>query len=376
MSVSVVTGGQFGSEGKGKTTSLLAREYGDKSAVVRCGGPNSGHITYENGKEYCLRLVPSGVVYARKLFLSPAAVIDLDILRSEIDTYSISPDELSVDPFSVVITADMRFAEAKLTKTISSTGSGTGAATAAKTIRNPRVLLIKDVMRQHSWLRPYVRDVRSQLHDLIDDGFRIILEGTQGFGLSLHHSRMFPKTTSKDTTAAQFVMEAGLSPMQVDEIVMVVRTYPIRVSGKEAGPMKNETSWETVRKESGYPYYISELSTVTKKIRRVARFDMDGVLDACRVNRPTALVVHGLDYLGFCNLNVTRFENLNERAKEFIANLESATGVPVIYAFTGKENKASIKLSGLDCVKSYTDNKFLSNSAKLVERQYPDGDSV
>ena len=83
MGITVVVGGQFGSEGKGKTTSLLAREFGEKCAVVRCGGPNSGHITYEHGKEYCLRLLPSGVVYGRRLFLAPAAVVDVKVLYDE-----------------------------------------------------------------------------------------------------------------------------------------------------------------------------------------------------------------------------------------------------------------------------------------------------
>ncbi len=344
MGVSVVVGGQFGSEGKGKTTSLLSRDYGDRTAVVRCGGPNSGHITYEQGREYCLRLVPSGVVYGRKLFLAPACVIDLDVLKSEILAYSVSPDDLTVDPFSIIITPDMRLAETRLTERISSTGSGTGAATAAKAIRNPGALLIKDVLGDNPWLQPYVRDVRSNLHNLIDRGYRIILEGTQGFGLSLHHSRMFPKTTSKDTTAAQFVMEAGLSPLQVDEVVMVVRTFPIRVSGKQAGPMKDEISWETIRKDSRYPHDIKELSTVTQKVRRVAQFNMEEVLDACRVNRPTSLVVHGLDYLGYCNHRLTGYDSLNQKAKNFLVNLHTTTNIPIKYAFTGKDNKAVINL--------------------------------
>lgn len=344
MGVTVVVGGQFGSEGKGKTTSLLSRECGDKTAVVRCGGPNSGHITYEHGHEYRLRQLPSGLVYGRKLFLAPASVIDLDVLKSEIDNYDVSPADLSIDPFSIVITNEMRLAEAKLTERISSTGSGTGAATATKAIRDPNSYLIRDAINDHAWLEPYVRDVRSRLHNLVDNGFRIILEGTQGFGLSLHHSRSFPKTTSKDTSAAEFIMEAGLSPLQVDEIIMVVRTFPIRVFGKQAGPLKDEINWHIVREESGYPFDIAELSTVTKKVRRVARFNMDDVLDACMVNRPTALVVHGLDYLGYENLHITRYEELNSAAKEFLTNLQSSTGVPIKYAFTGKDNKDVIDL--------------------------------
>ena len=111
MGVTVVVGGQFGSEGKGKTTSLLTRNFGEKCAVVRCGGPNSGHITHEHGREYCLRLLPSGVVYGRRLFLAPAAVVDLEVLSFEINKFEVKSEQLSVDPFSVVISPGMKKAE-------------------------------------------------------------------------------------------------------------------------------------------------------------------------------------------------------------------------------------------------------------------------
>jgi adenylosuccinate synthase len=239
MGLIVIVGGQFGSEGKGKTASLLSRELGENVSVVRCGGPNSGHITYDNGREYCLRLLPSGVVYGRRLFLAPAAVVDLDVLKAEIDEFQVSADMLSVDPYSVVITDKMKEIEQKLACEISSTASGNGAAIAEKIMRSSNTLLIKDVIADYKWLKPYVRPVSPILHKLYNKGYDIILEGTQGFGLSLHHSRMFPKTTSKDTTAAQFVMEAGLSPLMVDQVIMVIRTFPIRVAGRQAGrPLK------------------------------------------------------------------------------------------------------------------------------------------
>ena len=354
MSVTIVIGAQFGSEGKGKTTSLLARDFGEKCAVVRCGGPNSGHITHEHGREYCLRLIPSGVVYGRRLFLAPAAVVDLDVLRFEINEYGVSPEQLSVDPFSVLITPQMKEAEKRLTQAISSTGSGTGVADAYKTMRKPETTLIKDVLSEHPWLKPYVRSVRHEIQNLIDHGYRIILEGTQGFGLSLHHSRMFPKTTSKDTTAAQFVMEAGLSPLLVDQVVMVVRSFPIRVYGRQSGPMKNEITWDLLRQESGYTYDITERTTVTKKVRRVARFDMQLVLDACRVNQPTDLVVHGLDYIDYGNLGVNYYSDLTPSAKDFLSSVKAATGVPIRYAFTGKDNSAVINLTqNLNPMKMY-----------------------
>ena len=345
MNVTVVVGGQFGSEGKGKTTSLLAYDYGEECAVIRCGGPNSGHIVHEYGREFCFRLLPAGLVYERRGFLAPAAVVDLEVLHTELVQYDVRPELFSIDPFSVVITRDDQEQEDTLRKAISSTGSGTGAATASKVMRRPSTKLIKDVLSGNPWLEPYVKDVRSEVNELIDQGFRIIVEGTQGFGLSLHHSRQFPRTTSKDTSAAEFVMEAGISPMLVDEIVMVIRTFPIRVAGSQSGSLLDEISWEDVRRESGYPYDICEYTTVTKKIRRVGRFDLSLILDACQVNRPTKIAIHGLDYLSYTNLGVTEYSSLSRSAKDFLRMVTDATGVPVAYAFTGKENSAVIRLS-------------------------------
>jgi adenylosuccinate synthase len=342
VSITVVVGGQFGSEGKGKTASLLARDRGENCAVVRCGGPNSGHIVLEHGKEFRFRLLPAGIVYGRRGFLAPAAVIDLNVLRAEIETFGVTSEQLSVDPFSVVISDEMKMTEQNLVDSIASTGSGTGAATASKCLRSPHTQLVKDVIAANSWLRPFVRTVRPELHRLISQGWSIIVEGTQGFGLSLHHSGMYPHTTSKDTTAAQFVMEAGLSPLQVDEVIVVVRTFPIRVAGQHAGPLDKEIDWKTLQKRSGSPNELTEFTTVTRKVRRVACFDLGLVKDACEVNRPTGLVIHGLDYIGFANYGIRRFRDLDPKAKDFVGFLRTSLNTPIVYAFTGRENSCVV----------------------------------
>jgi adenylosuccinate synthase len=296
-----------------------------------------------DGREYRFRLLPASTVYGCRGFLAPAAVIDLDVLRGELETFRVSPERLSVDPYSVVISEEMRSTEGALVERVASTGSGTGAAAAAKCMRSPEVRLVKDAVLEQSWLRPYVRDVRRELHDALANGRSVIVEGTQGFGLSLHHSRMFPHTTSKDTTAAQFVMEAGLSPLQVKEVILVVRTFPIRVAGRAAGPLRDEITWEQLREESGAPHELAEFTTVTRKLRRVARFDLALVKDACEVNQPTGLAVHGLDYLGWENHGVLQFDRLNAKARRFLTELRAAVGVPIIYAFTGRDNAAVIR---------------------------------
>jgi adenylosuccinate synthase len=125
---------------------------------------------------------------------------------------------------------------------------------------------------------------------------RLILEGTQGFGLSLLHSDSYPYVTSRDTTAGTFVAEAGLSPMDVDEVVLVIRAHPIRVGGN-SGPLPNEIDWPTVTREGGQSMPIIEHTSVTRTVRRVARFDPTVVRDAITVNSPTHIALNHLDYI-------------------------------------------------------------------------------
>jgi adenylosuccinate synthase len=151
----------------------------------------------------------------------------------------------------------------------------------------------------------------------------------------MYHSDCYRKTTSRDTTAAGFLSEVGVSPRLVTEVVVVFRTFPIRVAGHQAGPLKDEITWEQLREESGYPHSIEERTTVTRKIRRVARFDWDLARRAIQMNRPTRLAVNGLDYLSFVNLNVQSANDLSWNAKALIEQLEEESAVRMTYLGVG-----------------------------------------
>src|SRR5204863_6547853 len=121
-------------------------------------------------------------------------------------------------------------------------------------------------------------------------------EGTQGFGLSLFHGVQYPFVTARDTTAAAFASEVGIGPRQITDVCVVVRTFPIRVGGN-SGPLQGEISWDVVREFSGAPATFPELTSVTRKVRRVARFDSALVTQACQYNSASTLAVMGLDRL-------------------------------------------------------------------------------
>ena len=139
---------------------------------------------------------------------------------------------------------------------------------------------------------------------------------------------------SRDTTASGVAAEIGLSPRDVSDIVLVIRTFPIRVGGP-SGPLPNEISWERVRELSGALEVIPEYTSVTKQLRRVAGFDADLVAQAVRYNRPTSLAVMGLDRIDHKNHRATRFLDLTERGWRFILGLEKSTGVHVTWVGTG-----------------------------------------
>lgn len=328
--VSVVVGGQFGSEGKGKVALELAREM-QAAAVVRVGGPNSGHTAYGiDNRRHIFRMLPTAAVLADALCVIPAgAYVDIDVLLEEITSIGLPASRLAIDPNAMVVTPDCKAAElqAGLRERIGSTLSGTGAAVLSRIRRDGSAMFASDDDR----LRRYVRPIRPLLRRLLSDGERVIIEGTQGFGLSLIHSSYYPKVTSRDTTAAAFVSEAGLSPLDVDDVVLVIRAFPIRVPG-DSGPLPNETTWHSVTAESGATEPIEEFTSVTRRRRRVARFDDAVVRAAIEANAPSRIVLNHLDYVdAACHAS----HMLTPRASFFADFVEQRIGQALDFFGTG-----------------------------------------
>ncbi|SRR6266446_571010 len=355
MSLWVVVGGQYGSEGKGKVSAFISKQE-DIDICVRCGGPNSGHsFVDDDGRTIVLRQLPTGFVNPRTKLLIPAgALIDPAVLKQEIESLDLPPGRIGIDRKSFIIEHQDREKEGALSlrERLSSTLCGVGAAQSRRVLRSGDAKLAKDVSGEHTWMNKYLTDVSDEVNTAIDSEKKVLIEGTQGFGLSLYHSEYYPKTTSRDTTAAGFLSEVGVSPLLATQIVVVFRTFPIRVSGEQAGPMRDEISWEQLQAESRYPYSIEERTTVTNKIRRVARFDWELAHRAIRNNRPTRIAITGLDYLSFSNRGVTRFSELEAQARSFVMQAETKLSAPVRYISSGPALSAMTALP--DCQKSKT----------------------
>jgi adenylosuccinate synthase len=331
MPVTVVVGGQFGSEGKGKVAHLLAKHEGAKLAI-RVGGPNSGHtVIAESGEPLVLRQLPTAVLLPGVRALLPAgSYIDPQLLRREIATIDIGPERLRIHPNACVIT-DARKEEERgsgLRGMIGSTETGVGAAVRARTWRQSDTLLARDC----SELQSFVEDYTLRLRLALRAGERVLVEGTQGFGLSVLHSSYYPYATSRDTTAAGFVSEAGLSPLDVDDVVLVLRSFPIRVAGN-SGPLPGETSWEDVSLNSGANAPLVEYTSVTKRVRRVASFDANIVKQAIAYNAPTRIVLNHVDYI---DASCTDTSRLSRRQWNFVKQIEKEIGQQISLLGTGR----------------------------------------
>ena len=330
MGVTIVIGGQFGGEGKGKVAYFLAKEV-DAKIAIRGGGTNSGHtvIDPKTKEPLILRQLPTAsILQDITCVLCAGSYINLEILFDEIKKTGISEKRLIIDPNAMII-SETELKEEKngsLRASIASTLSGTGAAVKRRIDRNRDVRLAKHEDRLQQFIQPVVPFVR----DNLSKGENVIIEGTQGFGLSLLHSPYYPYVTSRDTTASAFLSEAGLSPLDVDDIVMVIRTFPIRVGGN-SGPLPDEIDWDTLTKESQSKKPLFELTSVTKTIRRIARFNADVVRQAIMVNQPTKVVLNHLDYIDPAN-------NESENVGEFIEKVEHLIGKQINFLGYGPAN--------------------------------------
>lgn len=329
--VDVLVGGQFGSEGKGQVAAYLANEY---DVLVRVGGPNAGHSVYEEPEPDVFHLLPSGTRRKpdSRIIIGPGAVLDVKTLQEEIGQCQLDVGRLRIDPQAMIICKSDKKVESGLKSRIGSTGQGVGSATSRKVLdRGKRsVVLARDV----SDLRPYIGETWKELQDCFREGRRILLEGTQGTGLSLHHGD-YPYVTSRDTTVAGCLSEAGISPSRVRKIVMVCRTYPIRVEsprGSSSGPMSKVISWLEVSRRAGIPVSDlrkSERTSTTKRRRRVGEFDWQRFRKAISLNAPTDIAITFIDYLKFENRKARRFEQLHEDSIRFIEEVERFAEAPV-----------------------------------------------
>jgi adenylosuccinate synthase len=344
--VDVLVGGEYGSEGKGHVASYLAPEY---DVLVRVGGPNAGHRVFEDPEPYTHHQLPSGTrCSTARLIIGPGAVIGVAGLLKEIAECRVSASRLAIDPQAMIIEeADRKRENSTLVKTIGSTGQGVGYATARKVMRGaltPPVRLAREITA----LKPFIHECREQLERAFSQGHSVFLEGTQGTGLSLHHA-YYPHVTSRDTTVAGCLAEAGIAPSRVRKTIMVCRSYPIRVQDpsrtKTSGPMSRNLTWKEISRRSGIPeseLRRTERTSTTHRKRRVGEFDWNLFRSAVSLNGPTDIALTFADYVSVKNREASRFEQLTEETIRFVEELERVSSAPVSLISTRFESRSII----------------------------------
>jgi adenylosuccinate synthase len=249
----------------------------------------------------------------------------------------LSDDYIAIDPQAVVIDDEDVQTEAAsgIRQAIGSTATGIGEALLRRVSRLKQPTFAFEVPE----LSHLVRNTKSLLRERLSQNQRVILEGTQGYGLSLLHSPYYPHVTARDTTAAGFLSEAGLSPLDVDDIVMVLRAFPIRVPGA-SGPLPGEIDWDVVTTESNSHEPVIEYTSVTNTVRRVARFDPTIVKLAIQTNAPTRLVLNHVDYVDSVCRNS---DHLSDKAIRLVHRIEEEIKQRIDFVGTGPGTTVSAR---------------------------------
>lgn len=326
----------------------------DFDTHVRVGAANAGHTLYTRSAwehhagtevdwmKHVMQQIPCAA-YANpsaELIIGPGAIISPEIFVDELFRWNewaerrrFQIHDVIIDPRAHVITPDQikREARTDLAERIGSTSAtakeGIGVAQSDRVMRSEKSVLAVD----HPWPSGVgFMDVPELLHECDN----VLLEGTQGTGLSLT-TGTYPYVTSRNTTVAGLSADAGFDPRRLDRVILVARTYPIRVAGKSGPfyPGSKEIKWAGIGVDPK-----TEKTTVTRKVRRVATFSVDQVREAVILNGATEIALTFCDYMDPRIAGESGSWNSLKTYPEvdrLVGLIEQVTEVPVKYLGTG-----------------------------------------
>lgn len=384
--VTVVLDAQAGSCGKGKFIGYLSRK--DDIDMAMCNFmSNAGHTWVSNyDTKVMTQQLPTSIINPlADILIGPESAITPRILFEEMIKYKnmIGDRKVIINPNAVVIADKHRREEQKVLRS-GSTFKGCGSARADKVMRQAMLfrefwnklnqengadfgdddgdygdlnycITCGDLKYVKNHLQ--VMDTMELINNAIDRGEHILIEGSQGCDLDINYGLPYPNTTSRQCHAGQLIADCGISPRLVDDIIMIMRPYPIRISnttnlkddkgqtlitssGDYSGA--EEITWDEVKRRCGAPDDIEfgEQTTVTKKTRRVFEMNWDRLKYVTKLNRPTQIALNFVQYLDWSALGCTDYDELPQKVTDFIEKVENVTGVPVTLIGTGpKDNE-------------------------------------
>jgi len=327
--INLIIDGQWGSTGKGKLAGYIAKRASIDVAVCDFQ-TNAGHtFVCDDGKEIMVQQVPSALINPGcQICIAPAATINVDTLMKEIEKHDLSK-RIHIHPHAGVIEDIDTANEAKGAMVqISSTQKGCGSSLSRKIRREASLACNCDR------LRPFIADTCKIVQDTLFAGGTVLGETAQGFDLSLNHGIKYPYTTSRDVTVGSSLNNFGVPPMFLGEVWASLRTYPIRVGnvfdkdGKQigwSGPNhvdQNEMTWDEITNSSGCPHRLEEITTVTKKVRRVFNFSLAQLDRFITYNAPTKLFINFVNYLNWDDHNKMFGSELSSITKTWVHHVE------------------------------------------------------
>lgn len=293
---SVLVDGQFGSTGKGLLAAYLASQpHNEVDIATTNASANAGHWTkfkdFPKGDFCCFHLPTFGVIQECYIYLNSGAIINVELLLQEIEEIGIDMGRITIHPNATIISKEDIEEENKedaQTTKISSTRKGVGEALSRKIKRTAKIA--KDIPT----LNKFFSVAPLNLNHRLKAGMRVSVEVPQGYSLSLN-GPFYPYCTSRNCTVGQGIADAEIHPKFLGPVAMSVRTCPIRVGSiPELGysgdvyPDQKEISFKQLGVEE-------ELTTVTKRVRRIFTWSQQQFSDALQANRPD------LVFLNFCN---------------------------------------------------------------------------
>ena len=376
MSTVVVTGTQWGDEGKGKVIDILASR---AQVVVRSqGGNNAGHTVVSGGQTYKLHLVPSGILYPETMCLIGAGVVldpkDFISELDEMERRGVSTANLKIDPRAHIVMPwhvrlDGLSEKFRGGNDIGTTGRGIGPtymdkyercgirmcdlvdpavfaekARATGRLKNKIITavyegeavdieaVIKEYNAYGERLKPYMADVSVLTYEAAKAGKTILFEGAQATLLDIDFGT-YPFVTSSHPLSGGVTIGTGIGPKMIDNIIGVAKAYTTRV-GKGPFPTElNDATGETIRNKGG------EFGTTTGRPRRTGWFDAVIVRHSVRVNGLDGLAINKLDTLagiGDLKICVGYVKPDGTQLRDFPASLEElADCAPVYEDFPG-----------------------------------------
>lgn len=377
--VRAIVGANWGDEGKGKITDMLARE---SDIIVRFqGGSNAGHTIINNYGRFALHLLPSGVFYHHTTsVIGNGVALNIPYLLKEIKSLTESgvpaPKILVSDRAQILMPYHILFdqyEEERLGgKSFGSTKSGIAPFYSDKyakigfqvselfdeeTLKDKvdRVCDMKNVLLEHLYhkpildkgelfqtllgyrdmIKPYVCDVSSYLYHAIQDGKRILLEGQLGSLKDPDHG-IYPMVTSSSTLAAYGAIGAGIPPYEIKDIIAVVKAYSSSVG---AGAFVSEIFGEEAEQMRRHGGDKGEYGATTGRPRRMGWFDAVATRYGCRIQGATEVVLTVVDALGYLKeLKIcVGYEIDGKITKDFPTTVQLEKAKPVYETLPGWE---------------------------------------